>query len=134
MSRRNDQGELQPLRAFAGDQRAFAEERAQARLAAAWPLLVGDALARKTRPLRIHRRTLVLGCWENRMVPNLRHAAQAAWPDVQARLQRFLGLQLQRIEVVPCDPLPASEPAPPAPPADALLAVLQRLRTLAKER
>jgi hypothetical protein len=93
-------------------------------------LVVGPALVNYTRPLRVRRGTLVMGCWKPELVPSLRKSAEAVWPEIQARIERLLKLTLQRVEVLPCDPPQKAEPAPPAPPRDALAAVLRKLRDL----
>lgn len=120
---------LEAIGLATGDSRQASERRAELRLVKAWPLLVGPALVKHTRLLRVHHRTLVMGCWKPELVPNLRKSAEAVWPEIQARLERLLKLKLQKIEVLPCDP-PGEEPAAAAPPADPLAAVLRKLRDL----
>jgi hypothetical protein len=125
--RRKSKG-LVPLKELATDSRSIAEARAESRVARVWPLLVGPALVRHTRLIRIRQRTLVLGCWKTEVIASLRQSAEATWPQVQARLERLLGLQLQRLEIVPCDP-----PEPVAikvPVADHLASVLLKYRSL----
>lgn len=121
--------ELLPLRFAALDRHEAAEARAQARLERAWTLIVGPFLATRTRLLRLHRGTLVMGCWNPELVPNLRRSAESVWPQVQERIERQLRLKIARLEVVPCDP-----PPPPAkmrePEPDPLDAVLRRLRQM----
>jgi len=113
---------------------AAREAKALARLEAAWPLVVGTALAPHTRPLRVRHHTLVMGCWRNELIPSLRASAAQTWPSVQERLEHMLSLKLARLEVVPCDPpLPPDAPAP-HPESDPLKAVLQRLRALRNAR
>ena len=102
---------LVPLQELAADPARGAEARTEARIARVWPLLVGPVLVRHTRLLRVRQRTLVLGCWKTEVMTSLRQSAEATWPQVQARLERLLGLKLQRLEIVPCDP---PEPAPGA--------------------
>jgi|GEM_PF-1754695 len=122
---------LQPIGLIAENPHSAAERRAELRLAHAWALVVGPALVNHTRPLRVRRGTLVMGCWKPELVPSLRKAAEAVWPEIQARLERLLKLKLQKIEVLPCDPPPLEEPiAPPAQPVDSLAAVLRKLRDL----
>lgn len=121
---------LQPIGFVADAPHVTAERRAELRLAHAWPLVVGPALVNYTRPLRVRRGTLVMGCWKPELVPSLRKSAEAVWPEIQARIERLLKLTLQRVEVLPCDPPQKAEPAPPAPPRDALAAVLRKLRDL----
>ncbi len=124
---------LQPIGSVVADPRAV-ERRAESRLARAWPLVVGPTLVNYTCPLRVRRGNLVMGCWRPELVPSLRKAAEAVWPEIQARLDRMLNLKLRQLEVLPCDPPPPEEPAPaPAPPQDALAAVLRKLRDLRKQ-
>lgn len=112
---------------------AAREAKALARLEAAWPLVVGTALAPHTRPLRVRHHTLVMGCWRNELIPSLRASAAQTWPAVQERLERMLRLRLARLEVVPCDPPPPPvQPFRPEP--DPLKAVLQKLRALRNAR
>lgn len=110
------------------------EAKALARLEAAWPLVVGNALAPHTRPLRVRHHTLVLGCWRNELIPSLRTSAAQTWPAVQERIARMLRLPLTRLEVVPCDPPPPREAPPTHADADPLKAVLQKLRALRNAR
>ena len=121
---------LQSIDTVADAPHVAAERRAQLRLAQAWPLVVGPALVNYTRPLRVRRGTLVLGCWKPELVPSLRKSAEAVWPEIQARIARLLKLDLQRIEVLPCDPPVKEEPPLPSPPQDSLAAVLCKLRDL----
>lgn len=104
------------------------EVRALARLQAAWPRLVGPALAERTLPLRVVRGTLVVGCWELTRIAPLREAAAAAWPQLRERIQRGLGLDLRQVQVEPSDP-PARPAVPPQDPDP-----LRRVITLAAER
>jgi hypothetical protein len=99
----------------------------EARLRGAWTLVVGPALARRTRLLRVRRGILVVGAWDLVRIQALRQAAAAAWPEVRARLRRFTGIELAGLEVEPCDPPPAVAPVPekPADPLAALLGVLK---------
>jgi hypothetical protein len=122
---------LVPLRELAADPHRVAEARTEARIARVWPLLVGPALVRHTRLLRVRQRTLVLGCWKTEVMASLRQSAEATWPQVQARIERLLGLKLQLMEIVPCDP---PEPMPERPlPEDPLEAVLRKYRALRKQ-
>lgn len=122
---------LQPIGLIAENPHSAAERRAELRLSRAWPLVVGPALVNYTRLLRVRRGTLVMGCWKPELVPNLRKAAEAVWPEIQARLERLLNLKLQKVEVLPCDPPPAEEPIhSPAQPLDSMAAVLRKLRDL----
>jgi hypothetical protein len=120
---------LQPIGLVTEAAHTARERQAELRLARAWPLIVGPALVNYTRPLRVRRGTLVMGCWKPELVPNLRKSAEAVWPEIQARLQRLLRLDLQKVEVLPCDP-PIDEPLQPLPPEDAFAAVLRKLRDL----
>ena len=122
------QPNLVPLRELEGDPRRAAEVRLEARVARIWPMLVGPALVRHTRLIRIRQKTLTLGCWEPSLVPHLRRSVEATWPEVQARLERLLRAKLQRIEVVPCDPPEAPPQKPPV--EDPLEAVLRKYRSL----
>lgn len=117
---------LVPLRAAAGlpdDARA----RTEARLRRAWYLVVGPALVHHTRLLRVHQGVLVVGCWNPAIVPNLRKAAEATWPQVQERLRTLYKMNFRAMDVVPCDPPEAPKPAVPRDP-DPLKAVLRFLR------
>lgn len=120
---------LQPIGFATGDARQIAERRAELRLIKAWALVVGPALVKHTRLLRVRNRILVMGCWKPELIPSLRKSVEAVWPDIQARLERLLKLKLQKIEVLPCDP-PEELPDPPAAPVDPLAAVLRKLRDL----
>jgi hypothetical protein len=128
--RRTQKG-LVPLKELAGDSRTTAEARTETRVTRIWPLLVGPVLMRHTRLIRVRQRTLVLGCWHPEVVTSLRQSAEATWPQVQARLERLLGLKLQRLEIVPCDP---PEPQAEKPPvADYLASVLRKYRSLSNQ-
>lgn len=114
---------------------AAREAKALARLEAAWPLVVGSALAPHTRPLRVRHHTLVMGCWHNALIPSLRASAANTWPSVQERIEQMLRLKLARLEIVPCDPPPPrEETAAIRPESDPLKAVLQKLRALRNAR
>lgn len=119
---------LTPLKQIALDPRAAAEAQAEARITRVWPLIVGPVLVRHTRLLRVRNRTLFMGCWKLEAMASLRQSAEATWPQVQARLERLLGLKLQRLEVVPCDPPEARSPRPAI--VDPLAAVLRKYRAL----
>lgn len=119
---------LTPLKQIALDPRASADAQAEVRIARVWPLIVGPVLVRHTRLLRVRNRTLFMGCWKLEAMASLRQSAEATWPQVRARLERMLGLKLQRLEVVPCDPPDAPSPSPPI--ADPLAAVLRKYRAL----
>ncbi len=124
---------LQALGDFAKEGKSTLEARAEQRLARCWSLVVGPALVKHTRLLRISRRKLVIGCWDTSLMSSLRLSAEATWPQVQARLERFLKLRLAGMEILPCDP-PAPIPEPKPVPEDPLLAVLQRYHALARSR
>ena len=126
---KGDERDLVPLRAATLDAAAAAEARTEERLRRAWLRVVGPALVGTTRLLRIHRRTLLIGCWNTEVIQHLRGSAEAVWPQLKERLERQFHLKLQRMEVVPCDP-PSPEPVRPPRPEDPLLAVLQRYRAL----
>jgi hypothetical protein len=126
MRRRNNN--LVPLKELASDARSLTDIRAENRIARVWPLVVGPALVRHTRLIRVRQNTLVLGCWKTEVMASLRQSAEATWPQVQARLERMLGLKLRKMEIVPCDP---PEPTPPKPPVpDYLESVLRKYRAL----
>ncbi len=119
---------LTPIKLIGLDARASADAQAEARIARVWPLIVGPVLVHQTRLLRVRNRTLIMGCWKLEAMASLRQSAEATWPQVQARLERLLGMKLQRLEVVPCDP-----PEPRSchePPADPLASVLRKYRAL----
>lgn len=122
---------LVPLKELVADARMLAETRTETRVARIWPLLVGPVLVHHTRLISVRQRTLVLGCWQTEVITSLRQSAEATWPQVQARLERLLGLQLLRLEIVPCDP---PEPrAEKLPVADHLESVLRKYRSLHKQ-
>lgn len=107
-------------------------QKAEARLRQAWPFVVGPALADRTRPLRVERDILVMGCWELARIAPLREAAAAVWPQIRDRIRRALGLNLSGLQIVPCDP-PVEPPAQPQDP-DSLRRVLRLLEARRKER
>ncbi|MDP1832440.1 MAG: DciA family protein [Geothrix sp.] len=107
-------------------------QRAEARLRQAWRFVVGPALADRTRPLRVERDILVMGCWELGRIAPLREAAAAVWPQIRDRIHRALGLNLVGLQIVPCDP-PAEPPALPKDP-DPLRRALRLLEARHKER
>ena len=106
---------------------------AEARLRRAWLLVVGPALVDHTRLVRARNGILVVGCWRPDLVPSLRQAAEATWPQLRERLERMWKLRFQRMEVVPCDPPEPETPAPPRPRQDPLLEVLEFLRRVPKD-
>ena len=119
-------GGLVPLREASLNARERAEARVLRRLETAWGWIVGPALVRHTRLLRVHRGILVMGCWHNELVPSLRLAAESVWPQIQARIQHALGLNLRGLEVEPCDP--PDHPPPRRKVRDPLRSVLEQLR------
>ena len=104
----------------------------EARLRRAWDFLVGPALADRTRLLSFRHGVIAMGTWDLGRLPSLRQAAQATWPQVQARLAAALRLHAERIEVLPCDPPEPEKRASTAPSRpttfDELLDALQRPR------
>jgi hypothetical protein len=107
-------------------------QKAEARLRQAWQFVVGPTLADRTRPLRVERNILVIGCWELTRIATLREAAAAVWPQMRDRIHRALGLSLTGLQIVPCDP-PAATPTPPKDP-DPLRRALRLLEARRKER
>ena len=107
-------------------------QKALGRLRQAWPFVVGPALADRTRPLRVERNVLVMGCWELSRIAPLREAAAAVWPQIRDRIHRALGLQLTGLQIVPCDPPDAAPEAPRDP--DPLRGALRLLEARRKER
>ncbi|HJU83342.1 MAG TPA: hypothetical protein VJ600_03955 [Holophagaceae bacterium] len=124
---------LRPLGA-AGGRSPFgpdADTRAEAQLRPLWAFAVGPLLARRTRLMKVKEGRLVVGCWELSHIPNLRLAAEQAWPTVRERLARVLGLRLSGFVIVPCDP-PEETVEAPATTGDPLRDVLERLKSLNK--
>ena len=107
-------------------------QKAEARLRQAWRFVVGPALADRTRPLRVERDILVMGCWELTRIATLREAAVAVWPQMRDRIHRALGMQLMGLQIVPCDP-PVESPAPPRD-SDPLRRALRLLEARRQER
>ena len=107
-------------------------QKAEARLRQAWSFVVGPALASRTRPLRVERDILVMGCWELSRIAPLREAAAAVWPQIRERIHRALGLNLVGLQIAPCDP-PAATPVTPKDP-DPLRRALRLLEARHKER
>lgn len=120
--------DLLPIRFASLKGHEAAEARMQARLERAWPLIVGPLLAKHTRLIRLHRGTLLMGCWTPELIPNLRKSAQAVWPQLQERVERQFKLKLLHLDIVPCDPPPPPKPRPEI--KDPLEAVLRKLRAL----
>jgi hypothetical protein len=92
-------------------------QKAEARLRHAWRFVVGPVLAERTRPLRVERNILVMGCWELSRIATLREAAAAVWPQMRDRIHRALGLSLTGLQIIPCDPPvePQEHPKDPDP-------------------
>jgi hypothetical protein len=107
-------------------------QKAEARLRQAWHFVVGPALADRTRPLRVDRDILVMGCWELSRIAALRDAAEAVWPQVRDRIHRALGLSLKGLQIIPCDP-PGEVPERHEDP-DPLRRALRLLEARRKER
>ncbi len=107
-------------------------QKAEARLRQAWSFVVGPALAERTRPLRVERNVLVMGCWELSRIAPLREAAASVWPQMRDRIHRALGLSLLGLQIVPCDP-PAEAPVPTKDP-DPLRRALRLLEARRLER
>jgi hypothetical protein len=107
-------------------------QKAEARLRQAWRFVVGPALADRTRPLRVERDILIMGCWELTRIATLREAAGAVWPQMRERIQRALGLNLMGLQIVPCDP-PTEAPEPTHDP-DPLRRALRLLEARRQER
>lgn len=128
---RPDERGLRPLGSAAASARA-AEAAAEQRLRQAWPLVVGEGLAGRTRLLRVRRGVLVIGAWDLERLPALRMAAASVWPDLRARLRILLGLDLAGVETEPCDPPPppraSAAPRGEAPEPDALGRLLRAAR------
>ena len=108
------------------------DQKAMARLRTAWAFVVGPALADRTRPLRVERNVLVMGCWELTRIGALREAAAAVWPQIRDRIQRALDLSLTGLQIVPCDP-PEEAPAP-SPDLDPLHRAMLLLEARRQER
>ena len=106
--------------------------KAEARLRQAWRFVVGPALAARTKPLRVERDVLVMGCWELTRIATLREAAVAVWPQVRDRIHRALGLNLMGLQIVPCDPPMEAIQLPKDP--DPLRRALRLLETRRQER
>jgi hypothetical protein len=107
-------------------------QQAEARLRQAWQFVVGPTLADRTRPLRVERDVLIMGCWELSRIATLREAAAAVWPQMRDRIHRALGLSLMGLQIVPCDP-PIEAPEHPKDP-DPLRRALRLLEARRQER
>ena len=117
---------LQPLGARQPDSAALT------RVSQAWPFLVGPALAPHTRPLRVQRGVLIMGCWDLTRIAPLREACRTVWPQLRQKIQRALRLELAGLQVEPCDP---PDPAPrPSQEPDPLRRALDRLEAAHLER
>ena len=106
--------------------------RAEARLQGALPLLLGPAMAARTRVVALRQGKLILGCWEPTLLSSLRQSAQDAWPELRERILRTTRLRLAGVQVEPCDPPQALAPPRPVEVADPFAEVLRRYRRLAK--
>jgi hypothetical protein len=109
------------------------DQKAEAQLRQAWLFVVGPALADRTRPLRVERNVLVMGCWELTRIAALREAAAIVWPQMRDRIHRALGLKLTGLQIAPCDPPQETPPAPPQDP-DPLRRALLLLEARRQER
>ena len=107
-------------------------QKAEARLRQAWHFVVGPVLADHTRPVRVERDVLVMGCWELSRIATLREAAVAVWPQMRDRIQRALGLHLTGLQIIPCDP-PSETIEQPKDP-DPLRRALRLLEFRRRER
>jgi hypothetical protein len=107
-------------------------QKAEARLRQAWRFVVGPTLADRTRPLRVERDILVMGCWELSRIATLREAAAAVWPQMRERIHRALGLTLMGLQIVPCDP--PAEPIQAIKDPDPLRRALHLLEARRRER
>lgn len=121
----------QPMQSIAeaslrGAERAAANLPAEAKVRLAWSLSVGASLQRHTVFLRLVQGRLVIGAWDLAMIPSLRVSAEATWPQVKDRLERFTGLRFTSLELVPTDP-PLKMAAPSPKPKNAFAQVLTRL-------
>jgi hypothetical protein len=74
------------------------------RLKQSWMLVVGPTLVHQTCLIRIHRGTMLIGCWHYNIISSLRQSAKVTWPQIQARLLHLWKIKLYGIEIVPCDP------------------------------
>lgn len=110
-----------------GAKLAAANLHAEAKIRRAWSLTVGPSLLRHTVFLRFVQGRLVIGAWDLAMIPSLRLSAEAIWPQLRERLQRFTGLRFTRLELVPTNPPERTLPPPPRP-KDAFAEVLTRLQ------
>ena len=124
---------LVPLAAL--DRRMDRGALAEARLRRSWLLVAAPVLVNQTRLVRARRGVLVVGCWHPEVIPSLRQSAEAVWPEVRGRLERFWKLKFHRMEIVPCDPPePAAvQPRRPEADRDPFQEVLELLRRRSKE-
>lgn len=76
----------------------------QKRLSRSWILVVGPILVHQTCLIRIHRGTMLIGCWHYDIMSSLRQSAEITWPQIKARIKRLWKIHLHSVEVVPCDP------------------------------
>ena len=88
------------------------EVNIQERISRSWILVVGPVLVNQTRLLRIHRGTLLIGCWNSAIISSLRLSVEMIWPQLKLRLEQLWKLKLLRMEIVPCDPLESKSNLP----------------------
>jgi len=69
-----------------------------------WTLVVGTVLVHQTRLIRVHRGTMLIGCWHYDIINSLRQSAMVAWPKIQDRILNLWKIKLHSVEIVPCDP------------------------------
>ena len=106
MKYRNN-GSLVPLAAIASKNNSTAARQELAiheRLSQSWMLVVGPILVNQTRLIRIHRGTMLIGCWHYDVINSLRQSAEVTWPQIQSRLIHLWKIKLHSVEIVPCDP------------------------------
>ena len=88
------------------------EVNLQERISKSWILVVGPVLVNQTRLLRIHRGTLLIGCWNSAIISSLRQSVEVIWPQLKLRLEQLWKLKILRMEIVPCDPLESKSNLP----------------------
>lgn len=117
MAERRASRGLRPLGSAAAGFRGRDAE-SEARLRSGWALVVGEALAARTRLLRVRQGVAVAGAWDLERLGPLRQAAALAFPEVQRRVRILLGIPLAGLEVEPCDPPGPTTSRAPVPDAD----------------